>query len=206
MTVEKRMEEQAGFRSGKGCEEQIFVTRQLAEKMIEKDKKLYATFVDLEKPYDKACREELWVVLQKFGVSVDLPRAIRAMYQASEACVKVNGEVTEWFEMRQGVRQGCPIPRWLFNIYLDMVVKKARGSFQRGVTLNACKVQILLFANGTVLVADTEEDLKHNIAALQEAVRAHKLAINWGKTNTMGGSREPMECNVEVEEHSVERR
>ena len=41
------------------------------------------------------------------------------------------------------------------------------------MTLNACKVQVLLFADDTVLVADTEEDLKHNIAALQEAVREH---------------------------------
>ena len=59
---------------------------------------------------------------------------------------------------------------WLFNIYLDMVVKEARGGFQGGVTLNACKVQVLLFADDTVLVADTEEALKHNIAALQETV------------------------------------
>ena len=48
--------------------------------MIEKDKKLYAVFMDLEKAYDKVCGEELWVVLQRYGVSVDLLRAIRAMY------------------------------------------------------------------------------------------------------------------------------
>ena len=30
----------------------------------------------------------------------DLLRAIRAIYQASEACVTVDGEVTEWFEVR----------------------------------------------------------------------------------------------------------
>ena len=63
MTEEKIMEEQVGFRSGRGCEQQIFVMRQLADKMIEKDKKLYAAILDLEKTYDKVCREELWVVL-----------------------------------------------------------------------------------------------------------------------------------------------
>ena len=102
------------------------------------------------------------------------------------------------------MRQGCPMLAWLFNIYLDMVVKEAQDSFHGGVTLNACKVQVLLFADDTVLVADTEEDLKHNIAALQEAVREHKLGINWGKTNTMVISRGQMECNIEVEEYSVE--
>ena len=47
------------------------------------------------------------------------------------------------------------------------------------------------------MVAVTEEDLKHNIAALEEAVREHN-------TNTMVVSREPMEWNIKVEEHSVE--
>ena len=45
------------------------------------------------------------------------------------------------------------------------------------MTLNTCKVQGLLFADDTVLVADNVEDLKHNIAA-QEAVRKHKLGVN----------------------------
>ena len=43
----------------------------------------------------------------------------------------------------------------------------------------------------------------NNIKALQEVIRMHKLAINWGKTNTMVISRKPMECNIEIEEHSV---
>ena len=43
------MEEQAGFRVGGGCRDQIFVTRQLAEKTNEKDGKMYAAFIDLGK-------------------------------------------------------------------------------------------------------------------------------------------------------------
>ena len=46
------MEEQAGFRSGRGCEEQIFVMRQLAKKTIEKNRKMHAVSVDQEKAYD----------------------------------------------------------------------------------------------------------------------------------------------------------
>ena len=66
-----------------------FVMRKLAENMIEKDRKAYAVFVDLEKAYDKVCRKELWEALKRYGVVSDLLRAIRAVYQASEACVRV---------------------------------------------------------------------------------------------------------------------
>ena len=142
---------------------------------------MYAIFVDLEKAYDKVCQEELRVALKRNGVSGDLLRAIRALYQASEACVKVDGECSEWFEVKQGVRQGCPMSPWLFNIFLDMVVREARASFQGGVRLDTRQMQVLLFDDNTVLVAENEKDLKHNIKALQEAIRMHKIGINRDK-------------------------
>ena len=37
----------------------------------------------------------------------------------------------------------------------------------------------------------------------EEAVTQHKLGINWGKTNTMVISKKAVECNIEIEEHSV---
>ena len=52
--------------------------RQLAEKMIEKDKRIYSGFVDLEKAYDRVCREELWEALQKYSVSGGLLRVIKS--------------------------------------------------------------------------------------------------------------------------------
>ena len=48
MTVDKVMDEQGGFRSGRGCSDQIFAVKQIVEKTIEKDKKMYMAFVDLE--------------------------------------------------------------------------------------------------------------------------------------------------------------
>ena len=48
---------------GRGCRDQIFVIRQLVEKTIEKDGKMYAAFVDLKKAYDKVWREDMWRTL-----------------------------------------------------------------------------------------------------------------------------------------------
>ena len=62
-TKEQVTEEQGGFRSVRGCIDQIFVLKRLVEKYIEKRKELYAAFMDLEKEYDKICIEELWRVL-----------------------------------------------------------------------------------------------------------------------------------------------
>ncbi len=41
------------------------------------------------------------------------------------------------------------------------------------------------FADNTVMLAQTEEDLSQNVGRFHEAVKRHGLTINWGKTNTM---------------------
>ena len=56
-------------------------------------------------------------------------------------------------------------------------------------------MQVLLFADGTV-VAEMEENLEHNISALQTAVKEHRLVVNWTKTNTIAIGREATGCKV----------
>ena len=57
-TVDKVMDEQGGFRVGRGCVDQVIVVRQVVEKTIKKHKEGYMAFVDLEKAYDDVSREK----------------------------------------------------------------------------------------------------------------------------------------------------
>ena len=41
----------------------------------------------------------------------------RSFYVGSKACVGVGNEVSEWFPVRVGLRQGCVMSPWLFNLY-----------------------------------------------------------------------------------------
>ena len=60
-----------------------------------------------------------------------------------------------------------------------------------------------LFADDTVLLAESEEDLKWNVEKLHEAMKKHKLKVNWSKSNTMVFSRVPTECNIEIDGEKV---
>ena len=41
---------------------------------------------------------------------------IKSMYIDSSVSVRVKGVENEWFRIDSGVREGCIIPIWLFNI------------------------------------------------------------------------------------------
>ena len=51
---------QFGFMPGRGTTDAIFILRQLQEKHLSKNKKLYFTFVDLEKAFNRIPRKVIW--------------------------------------------------------------------------------------------------------------------------------------------------
>ena len=58
---------------------------------------------------------------------------IKSMYVDSSACVRVKGGESEWFRIDSGVRQGCIISVWLFNVYMDGVVMEVSKIHERWV-------------------------------------------------------------------------
>ena len=56
------------------------------------------------------------------------------MYVNSLACVRVKGGEIECFKIDSGVRQGCIMSPWLFNIFMDIEMKEVKiGMGRRGV-------------------------------------------------------------------------
>ena len=74
-------------------------------------------YIDLEKVYDTVCRDRLWQVLKCYEVWGGLMRAMQSMYLGSRACLCTSGEMSGWFPITQGVRQGCVMSPWLFNVF-----------------------------------------------------------------------------------------
>ena len=72
--------------------------------------------------YDKVCREVLWRLLRECGVDGYLIRSMSSLYNESRACVRLGSKVGKYFELRKGLKQGCIISPWLFNIFSDRVV------------------------------------------------------------------------------------
>ncbi len=105
---------------------------------ISKRKKLYAAFMDLEKAYDRVDWLALWDVLKIHGVGGKLLSAIKSFYEEASACVRISGDTSELFEIKVGLRQGCVMSPWLFNIYMDGVMREMKGKVgEAGVRMYA---------------------------------------------------------------------
>ncbi len=61
--------------------------------------------------------------------------SLKSFYEEPSACDKISGETSERFEIKVGLRQGCVMSPWLFNIYRDGVMREVKGKVgEVGVT------------------------------------------------------------------------
>ena len=84
-------EEQAGFRKGLGCSDQIFVVRHLMQHANEMKASLSLCFVDFEKAFDSVSREAMGKVLRYYGVPEWLVKLVKDLHEGTFCKVKSDG-------------------------------------------------------------------------------------------------------------------
>jgi hypothetical protein len=107
---------------GKRTSDNIFIIRITVDKYLRvKRGKLYWCFVDFEKAFDSINREVLWFKMRMKGVSDRTVSCLSNVCEGIKFCVRCgNNEVTKFVTETEGVRQGCSLSPYLFNIFTGM--------------------------------------------------------------------------------------
>ena len=158
-------DQQGSITTGRGYLDKIFTLKQIGGKAREKKRSVYVGFMNLEKAYNKVNREALWQVLGMYAVGDKLLSGIKSMYVNSLVCLRVKRGDNECFRIESSVGQDCVMFSWLFNVYMDAVMKEVkRGMGWRGVRLlekgKEWRLPGLLQADDLILCGESEEDLK----------------------------------------------
>ena len=99
------------------------------------------------------------------------------------SCVKLSGKLTEYFEIKNGVRQGDALACLLFNLSLEWAIRDS-GINTRG-TIFTKTVQILAYAGDIVIISRTNKALCETFIALTYSAAKIHLNINEEKTKYM---------------------
>ncbi len=65
-------------------------------------------------------------MLKICGVGGQLLKGIQTFYREANTSMRVEGKFNESFAVEVGVRQGCVMSPWLFNIFLDGCLKEKK--------------------------------------------------------------------------------
>ncbi|TWW61027.1 hypothetical protein D4764_05G0011170 [Takifugu flavidus] len=90
--VEPRIQDvQCGFLPGRGTVDQLHTLSRVFEGAWEFSQPVHMCFVDLEKTFDCVPRGVLWGVLQEYGMSGPLLRAVFSLYDRCQSLVRIAG-------------------------------------------------------------------------------------------------------------------
>ncbi|VDP19520.1 unnamed protein product [Schistosoma margrebowiei] len=107
----------------RSCTDQIATLRIIVEQSVEWNSSLYINFIDYEKAFDSVDRRTLWKLLRHYGVPEKIVNIIRNSYDGLQCKVVHGGQLTDAFEVRTGVRQGCLLSPFLFLLVVDWIFK-----------------------------------------------------------------------------------
>ena len=109
--------EQAGFRESMGCTDHAFVLYTIVSFYLAQRKKLFVTFIDYEKAFDRVDHDLLWMKLASYTFNGKVLSVTKNLYEKTKACVNVTGSLTDVFECQIGVRQGDNLSPLLFIVF-----------------------------------------------------------------------------------------
>ena len=133
-------EEQAGFRSGRGCMHQIFALQNILEKSLEWNTSLCINFIDFQRAFDSVQWERQWKIIQAYGLPPKIINLINMFYNNFECSIILGNTITEAFPVKSGVRQGCILSPILFLIKINWVLRQA-------ISLPSCGILWTIFSH-----------------------------------------------------------
>ena len=129
-------DEQCGFRPERSTVDMLSVVRRLQELARRRKIPPYMCFVDLQKAYESVDRELLWKVLARAGVPEEMIAVILQFHDGMQAQVRMDdGELSDWFEVTQGLRQGCVPSPLLFNVFFAAATEVVLVRFSEDDTI-----------------------------------------------------------------------
>ena len=120
------------------------------------------------------------------GMPDHLTYLLRNLYAGQEATVRTGHETMDWSKIGKGVYQGCILSPCLFNFYAEYIMWNARlDKAQTGDKMAGRNINNLRYADDTILMAESEEELKSLLMKVKKESEKAGLKFNIQKTKLM---------------------
>ncbi|CAB1121249.1 unnamed protein product [Ectocarpus sp. CCAP 1310/34] len=149
-------------------------------------KPTYCFFLDVKKAYDIVWRNGLWKQRFKYGIKGKMWRVLKKMTECTKSAVMLDGELSKFFDIEQGVPQGCTLSPTLFQVFINDLLEVVEA-VRKGVKVGDTETSVsgMLFADDFVGMSDTPEGLQLQIDAAKKFTDKWRLSANVKKSAVM---------------------
>ena len=111
--------------------------------------------LDFEKAFDSVDWRFVFKVLHAFGFGPDISQWIFTFYRHIKSSVAVNGQLSEWFSIQRGCRQGDPISPYLFLLCVEILATMIRQNKNiKVILIGETEYKISQYADDTEIMLE----------------------------------------------------
>ena len=138
------------------------------------------------KAFDCMDHDKLWKILKEMGIPDRLTCLLQNLYAGQEATVRTRYGTVDWFHIGKGVCQDCIVSSCLFNVYAEYIMWNARlDEAQAGIKITGRNINNLRYADDTILMAESKEELKSLLMKVKEESENIGLKLSIQRMNIM---------------------
>lgn len=165
-------------------------------------------FIDLQKCFDFIDREMMLYKLNVLVHDIDgkVYNSVKSIYQNSESCVLLNGQLTNWFSCNTGVKQGDNRSPTLFSIFINDLVQEI-NELGLGVDVGEKKMSLLLYADDKAMIAISKAELQRMLDKFHHWCKRWRVLINTNKSKCVHfrkGKIKRSNCNFTSDSNTLE--
>ena len=82
-------------------------------------------FIDYVKAFSSMYHNKLWFILKDLRLLDHLTCLLKNLYAGQEEIVRTGNWTIDWFQLGEGVQQGCMLSPCLFNLYAEYIMQNA---------------------------------------------------------------------------------
>jgi hypothetical protein len=118
--------------------------------------------------------------MSEFNFPTKFIRLTKATLTTVTCCVKIQNDCSESFETRQGLKQGDVLSTLLFNVVLEVIVRRA--NLQTTGTIFNKETQLLAYADDINTVGRSQSAVRDAYLALEREAAIGVKRSNWRQT------------------------
>ena len=168
---------QFGYRSHTSTAITSAVLDETIQYYFERNSKVFASFLDMSKAFDKINFNVLFKKLHESSLPKYLYNILFSMYNNQYVCVKYGTEFSSSFKLKNGTRQGGILSPLIFNYYIKEIISTVLDS-NIGCRLGVHKMNIISYADDLVVLAPSSSGLNLLLNMVSGLISDNNLTLN----------------------------